>query len=234
MSQDVLMFSGGLDSYLAYLTLKQNGIHPLLVYADIGHRYRVEEMEAAAALAGRHGEVIHKSNVLNLGMYESLDAFIPNRNGFLAMVGALYGDKIWMAIMEGEQSYDDCKKDTFFAMSLALTNMSGRSTVVDSPFWNYTKAEVIKELKPGYRDSLRATRSCHNMHLHGGLHCGRCGACFRRWVAFSVNNIKENYVHTPYEGPLAEEYKAKVSDDSVYGVRRSVEIREAFRKVGRL
>jgi 7-cyano-7-deazaguanine synthase in queuosine biosynthesis len=227
----VLMFSGGLDSYLAYLVLRDNDIDPQLVYANLGHRYMETEWAAAQALAISHGKDLFTDNALRLGGREEENAFIPNRNGFLAMIGAFYGNHIWMAIMDGEQSYHDCKEGTFVAMSMALTALSGKSTLVDSPFWDKTKTEVIRALDPKYYGLLTKTRSCHHQHLFQGEHCGECPACFRRWVAFSLNGIKDKYVHLPWSSAVAAAYYRKASKGE-YGPKRSQEILDALAREG--
>jgi 7-cyano-7-deazaguanine synthase in queuosine biosynthesis len=177
----VLMFSGGLDSYLALLSLLDNGIDPKLVYVEHGSRNNDGQLSQAKKLAEKHGKELIIDRSLSLGHLEEASAFIPNRNGFLAYIGALYGDNIWFAIMDGEQTYTDCRQDTFMAVSMSLTLLSGRAVVVDSPFWNLTKAEVIAKLDPKWWPELTDTYSCHK---GGEIHCGECTACFRRWVAF--------------------------------------------------
>jgi 7-cyano-7-deazaguanine synthase in queuosine biosynthesis len=230
----VLMFSGGLDSYLAYLALKDNGIEPTLVYAGLGHRYERDEFWAALALANFHGEELIHTKALQLGGWEEDNAYIPMRNGFLGMAGALYGDRIWMAIMDGEQTYDDCKKGTFTALSLAISALSGKPVIVDSPFWDKTKAEVIASLNPHHYKLLLRTTSCHRAERVPGSQCGRCNACFRRWVAFAVNGIEDKFLSNPWEGSTADNYLWKVRQGDSYGGKRDEEIRQAFREVGRL
>lgn len=223
----VLMFSGGLDSYLALLTLLDNGITPKLVYSAHGSKNHFEQIHYAKVLARKHELDLIVDDTLNLGKWEQESAFIPNRNGFLAYIGALYGDYIYFAIMDGEQTYDDCKQDTFLAISLSLSHLSGRPVVVDSPFWNLTKTEVIERLDSKWYPYLLETYSCHN---GGVLHCGYCSACLRRWVSFELNKIEQDWEVQPWTTGLAEEYyhKAKAGH---YG-KRDEELLKAFKVAG--
>ena len=222
--QFVLMFSGGLDSYLALLTLLDNGIDPKLVYVEHGSKNNDEQLFQAKKLAKKHGKELIIDRTLSMGKWEEENAFIPNRNGFLAFIGALYGDFIYFAIMDGEQTYSDCRQDTFMAVSVALTNLSGKPTVVDSPFWNLTKAEVIEKLDARNYHNLVDTYSCHK---GGEKHCGNCSACFRRWVAFELNDIEDEWVVKPWTTDLADEYYDKAMD-GFYGGKRDEEIVKAL------
>lgn len=221
------MFSGGLDSYLALLTLLDNGITPKLVYSAHGSKNHFEQLHYARVLARKHGLEVIVNDTLNLGSWEEENAFIPNRNGFLAFVGALYGDTIHFAIMDGEQTYTDCRQDTFLALSISLTKLSGKPVTVGSPFWDLTKAEVISRLSPKYLPFLTSTYSCHNGTTE---HCGYCSACFRRWVAFELNNLSDVWKIHPSRTGLAEQYYFKAKENH-YG-KRDKEILDALEKVG--
>ena len=221
----VLMFSGGLDSYLALLTLLDNGIDPILVYAEHGSQNNYEQLYQAKTLAKKHKKELIVDRTLSLGQWEEENAFIPNRNGFLAYIGALYGDFIYFAIMDGEQTYTDCRPDTFMALSVSLTKLSGRPVVVDSPFWELTKAEVIANLDPIHHKNLLHTWSCHR-----GLrtkHCGNCSACFRRFVSFGVNGIEEEWEVEPWKTGLADDYFNKAAV-GFYEGKRDEEILKAL------
>lgn len=222
----VLMFSGGLDSYLALLSLLDNGIDPKLVYVEHGSRNNDGQLSQAKKLAEKHGKELIIDRSLSLGHLEEASAFIPNRNGFLAYIGALYGDNIWFAIMDGEQTYTDCRQDTFMAISLSLSLLSGKPVVVDSPFWDLTKAEVISSLKTGHHPDLLDTYSCHR---GGDTHCGECTACFRRFVAFQLNGIEDKWIVHPAFTLLADEYYDKASLGH-YG-KRDKEIIKAIQEV---
>lgn len=228
--QHVLMFSGGLDSYLALLVLLDKGIKPKLVYSRHRSKNDDRQLRQVKRLANLHKLELEVDNTLNLQQWEDEEtAFIPNRNGFLAFVGSLYGNRVWFAIMDGEQQYTDCRRDTFLTLSLALTKLKGEMVVVDSPFWNLTKAEVIDSLHENNKVKILNTYSCHK---GGQEHCGSCSACFRRAVAFAVNNLKDEFKENPFKTKLAEEYKKK-AEKGHYG-KRDEEILLAFKKAGEL
>lgn len=223
--QFVLLFSGGLDSYLALLTLLDNGIDPKLLYVEHGSANNDEQLYQAKKLARTHHKELIIDRTLSLGQWEQANAFIPNRNGFLAHVGALYGDFVYFAIMDGEQSYADCRQDTFIALSVSLTRLSGKPVVVDSPFWDKTKAEVIAALDPKHYPRLLETWSCHKGLR--SIHCGNCSACFRRFCAFTVNGIEEEWEVDPRKTRLADEYYENAKFGQ-YGRKRDGEIIEAL------
>lgn len=223
----VLMFSGGLDSYLALLVLLDNGITPQLVYVKHHSKNDKFQLRKAKMLAGLHKlKLIEDETVINLGKWEQENAFIPNRNGFLAMVGSLYGNRIYFAIMDGEQSYQDCKQTTFSALSIALSLLKGETVIVDSPFWDLTKNEVIQQLEPRWKNTLKLSYSCHNGTRR---HCGKCSACFRRFVAFELNGIVEDWETHPAETELAKEYYEKAKNGH-YGGKRDKEILEVLER----
>lgn len=225
--EHVLMFSGGLDSLLALLTLLDNGIKPKLVYVCHNSKNDLQQLIRAQQTASfLQLELIQDHSITGLGRWEQDNAFIPMRNGFLAMVGALYGNRIWFAIMDGEQTYDDCKQSTFGAMSIALTLLNGREIIVDSPFWDLTKNEVIQQLEPRWKNTLKLSYSCHNGTRR---HCGKCSACFRRFVAFELNGIVENWETHPAETELAKEYYEKAKNGH-YGGKRDKEILEVLER----
>ena len=221
--KEILLFSGGLDSFIAWHFLKK----PECLYVDIGHRYHLQEMEAAMRLYHVTGLKVTIDRKLILTELEKEDAFIPMRNSFLAHIAALYGDKIWLIVQKGELEIPDRSVLFMERISQLLTQLNGRDISVDSPFIGMTKTDMVKwYIEQGLPvDHLKLTMSCYN-----GNNCGYCPACFRRWVAFKLNGIEENYLVDPWKTTLAKRYK-EAAINGVYDKSRCMEILKALEGV---
>jgi len=185
----VLMFSGGLDSLIAWFALGK----PKAVHVHLGHRYGASEYFTSMSLAKRLGMDLIIEKRLYLGDQESPDAYIPMRNLFLAMIGALYGDDIYLVFQKGEQSIPDRSPEFLDKASEMLSFLNERRIVVDSPFHNMTKSGMIRwYLDQGNEkcpvDVLYKSFSCFGSDSTK-VPCGECAACFRRWVAFENNGL---------------------------------------------
>jgi len=181
----ILLFSGGLDSYIAWHYLKK----PTTLYCDLGHRYASQEVEAVRELIP--STIIDTR--LNLSDKEERDANIPLRNAFLVMIASYYSEEIVLVVQKGEMDIPDRSNIFFKGAGRSLTYLHGRKIEVLSPFKRFTKSEIVNwysEYYWGPNDHLLKTRSCFGA---GDKPCGACDACFRRWVAFTNNGIKEEY-----------------------------------------
>ena len=101
---------------------------------------------------------------------------------------------------------------------------------MESPFYEMTKGELIRwYLKQGLsKEELFATWTCYR---GGQTPCARCGACFRRWIAFSLNGLEEPWYEkiSKWEGVCAYKEKMKRGE---YESERTKETLEVFRKWG--
>lgn len=247
----VLMYSGGLDSFIAYWYLKfEMGIDPTLVYAALGHRYQYQEMERFIDHQKIIGKPIHIDYSLSLGHVEEPDAYIPLRNSFLAHVGSFYADNVWLITQKGETMLGDRSLRGFQLMSETMTHLydDGRTITVNTPFWDMTKVDMVSWFKEKGlpTDWLLRTHSCYysqsfaKVKTFNGYHshveqryipCGQCSACFRRWVAFELNDISEEYDVDPWSTDLAQSYLKKAKE-GYYGWGRDEEIIAALEKKG--
>lgn len=246
MHKNVLLYSGGLDSFIGYWFLKKEyGLDPVLLYVDLGHRYAKQELTAIrTTLPYMNPREFIIDNSLNLSAFEQDDAFIPNRNAFLAQIGALYGYNIWLITQKGETNIPDRSKEFYEMMSQQLTYLSGDSLVnLDTPFWDMNKTDMVNWYVDEGLDiqALKYTHSCYhpvkktvgigNTALNLEFPCGCCGACFRRWVSMSLNGIEEQYAVAPWSTKLAQEYWAK-GRAGFYGEKRDKDILEALERKG--
>jgi 7-cyano-7-deazaguanine synthase in queuosine biosynthesis len=192
----VLLFSGGLDSTIAYHLLAK----PPLLYVKIGHAYQAAELNTISLLqnANAVGHVMEVEGA-NIGSEEEADGHIPYRNLHLATVAAFFGRTVYFGALRGESSKD--KSARFYRqVSRLLSYLEDEPIKVIAPFRHLTKKQLVATYleKGGDPEILKLTRSCYAAHLPAGfIGCGQCMACFRRWVAMSLNGIDEPHLRDP-------------------------------------
>ena len=183
----ILLYSGGLDSYIAWEYLKR----PKTIYFDLGHQYALYEMMAIHETIP--GTKIDDS--LHLGQWEKDDADIPMRNAFMIMIASMYDKDIVLVVQKGEMSIPDRSDQFFFSFPQWLNWMKDESGhTLTSPFFDMTKTQMVEwYVNQGLStERLVQTRSCFSSQDEP---CGACGACFRRWVALMNNGILERHTH---------------------------------------
>ena len=99
-----------------------------------------------------------------------------------------------------------------------------------SPFFEMTKTDMVSWYINRGEDPklLLATRSCFGI-LHDP--CGKCGACFRRWVALTNNGLEEEYVYPITEWEGIPHYIEKMKAGQ-YDPKRTEETFRALRRAG--
>lgn len=202
MTNEVLLFSGGLDSVAAWHLLNK----PKALYVELGHRYQDREL----ASIERSGIPVKRTGRLFLGDCEQADAHIPFRNLAFALVAAMEADTIYTVALKGEGSRDKSKK-FFRDTSKLLSHIAGRKIVYTAPFAHLTKTALVsKYVERGFDvQTLLNSTSCYAATFSDGYTgCGECMACFRRWVAMTLNGISENYVKNPAEWDGIKRVKA--------------------------
>jgi len=234
--KELLLFSGGLDSYIAWHYLGK----PQWVYARLGHRYESYELEAITLLckldkslenSWYRPEGIGYDFCLPIGKYfEEGDANIPLRNLYLVSLATNLGfNTIYLVCQEGEREIPD-RSDAFFEMTSELLSLlSNRETKVNPVFVEMSKVDMVEwylaqDLPVKY---LKKTRSCY---AGDSLKkCGNCSACIRRYIAFTLNGIEENYKGTfemhPRSSMLYRAYISKAQRGLYTGKRQQEIIR---------
>jgi 7-cyano-7-deazaguanine synthase len=179
----ILLFSGGVDSYIAWHYLKK----PQTVYFNLQTRYS-------------HKELVHVRNLIPSTIIEDcLDmssreveetAYVPFRNLHLALLAAHHAETVVIAGLKDDKVSDKNER-AFQIMSETMNHLDpGKKFRVVSPFWNKTKEQIIQWYIKTYQgdiDSLKGTLSCYSEELLP--FCGKCAACFRKWCAFRANDI---------------------------------------------
>lgn len=197
----VVMVSGGVDSTLCWH--KTGGIP---VFFDLNQPYVEKEKQAVARL---FGDALVSVKIDNEVAGTAMNPFIPARNLFFASYAAMRfnADEIYMAGLKDDNVVDK-SPEAFEEMSKILTWFSKKPVKVLSPFWQRTKGQIIADFLDGGGDPqvLLDTVSCYDGE--GLSHCGKCPACFRRWVALESNGVKAG----PIDRGIAIRYLAKIHD----------------------
>lgn len=191
---NVLLYSSGLDSFIAYHLLPRNEDW-LNAYLNLDSRYSRKESWALEEV--RLPYAIWDFPIARYR--EQGDGFVPQRN--LLMVSfaqALYdADQVAMAAVRGEYSRD--KHPSFFKQaSKLLSYTAGKPVRVFSPLASMTKTQAVTAYlkQGGDPDVLLQTVSCYDPVLAA---CGRCMSCYRRWVALENNELEQDWDYPPWE-----------------------------------
>ena len=193
LDREVLLFSGGVDSLIAWHYLE----FPQPLYVLAAHRYLSKEVNCIENLS----KIIPKLNVEfahgpSLGKFEFGDkAYIAQRNFHFALMASHYGNKIYMGGIKGDK-VEDKTPEAFKVISFAMNFVkkpSEPTIKIKSPFWEMTKTDIIKWFLDNYPRAyvekvLKTSISCYDQKTYGS--CGRCSACFRKWIALESVGLK--------------------------------------------
>lgn len=239
-----IMMSGGLDSFISYYFAKIEGYEPIPIWVDIGQPYKLKELNSLARFDFETKKIV--CNVLreefgNLPTVESW--IIPGRNLLFATIGAMFGDKVWICALMGEQhefakEHDKSLrfyKDTSRLLTYVF-NIARPETVVETPFRSMNKTDIVAwALDHGItKEQLKSTSSCYDGKKGN---CGKCGTCFKRWLAFKNNGIDETYESNPWENEYARrtsidmDEASEKNDFSHYDLPRVIATMSALRMV---
>jgi len=187
-ARSVLLFSGGMDSLIAYFYVTSYYEEPIdaCLFVDVGQRYRDMEIEACLKVKSLKEDFplrIRKGPDLSIS--EAPDAYIPLRNLYLICeaVTCFSGvKKIYIACQRGENYVSDRSLTFTELTSVLLEKLEGVRVV--NPLIYVTKIDMVEwYVENSFPiDLLYATVGCYNPI--NGKHCGQCSACFRRSVAF--------------------------------------------------
>ena len=179
----VLLYSGGMDSYIIRKLLKPDKC----LYIDFG----IEQNTYERALLPDDVEVVE----LPLKQFMSDDGnnVILLRNLIFAAIAVNYGTDILLGGVADDIHYDSAiefvEKETELFNSF-LENEGLPPVRVRAPFKLFTKEELLKKyVEAGYDvdDLLKYSWSCYSPH--DGKECGKCTACRRKLSA--IENVKK-------------------------------------------
>ena len=227
---EILLFSGGLDSYIAWHYLNK----PPVLFFDAKHSYANKELKTVTHFANRHPEMILEiDHTLNLEPWEKADFYIPYRNVLFTMIGSLYASKVHLIGIRGD-SVNDNNPEATKKMAEFYNLFDPEAPIeVSSPFYDMTKTKIVEwYLKQGLPvEDLTRTRSCYDKNTDG--QCGKCGSCFRRWVAFENNGVTEKYDSSPWEWEAVDRYieDMKQGKYDQYRTEETLQALSNYRKV---
>jgi 7-cyano-7-deazaguanine synthase in queuosine biosynthesis len=228
---DVLLFTCGLDSFLANDLLIQNPHFQQLhrVYFNVHSRY--SEYEIDFLKKWYPSSCVDIIDILDLEKYEKPDAYLPNRNlMLLTLAQSIYdADFIWLNGTRDDRVSDN---NTEFreAAERVLSISSGKNVSIKSVLDKVEKTEAVKEYCDFHKNPektlelLSKTFSCYSEDLYedqdlqyfkktnNGYEeigktnvygCMECPACFRRMCALTAANLYVPF----YDFPLVKKYR---------------------------
>ena len=190
---EILLFSGGLDSLIAWFYLNK----PTCLYVSLGHRYNHLELKSINTLMEKFNLRIDLKieNRLFMGDLETPSAFIPLRNHFLISLASLYAPHIYCIVQKGEMDLSDRSMKFFKEISKELSTLHEKPIKVETPFEKMTKQDLlcwflntnkINLDKQTRIDIIKTSRSCYSSTEK---ECGECSACFRKWISLESNGV---------------------------------------------
>lgn len=160
----------------------------------------IMQFSDCSLLKGRDTVIPHKSYAEQQEEThgEPVSTYVPFRNGLMLSTAASIALSIYphenISIIYGAHAddaagnaYPDCSATFVFAMNAALSEGSGHHIHLVAPFYEDTKAEVVRRgLSIGVPYEL--TWSCYE---GGEKACGTCGTCIDRKAAFKANGVED-------------------------------------------
>jgi 7-cyano-7-deazaguanine synthase len=185
----VSLVSGGLDSTVMSLLIKEEGLAQFPLFVNYGQLNLEREKQACITNFRYHG--LPEPRVIDLPGYGTFfssgltdarariveDAFLPGRNLlFLLCAGALAyenrADALAIGFLDEQLSlFPDQRRDFADATSVLLSQVMSRPLRVLTPLITLNKAEVLAIAKSR---GITGTYSCHAGTLPP---CGKCVAC---------------------------------------------------------
>lgn len=187
--QKILLYSGGMDSYLIDKLWKPDR----RIYVDMHTRYSQQEIDC---IKKRRNDVEFID--FPLGQWEREDKIIPLRNLYLPMVicnitgdedvdiclGATNSDRV----LDKSQEYVEKATDILsYLYQPQWWIPEGKKVRVNIDYKKYTKEDLLKmymdqggDLDKAYNESF----SCYEPDEEGNI-CHKCKPCFRKFVAFA-------------------------------------------------
>jgi 7-cyano-7-deazaguanine synthase len=234
----VNLVSGGLDSYIAW-RLYGHTQSALNLFVHLGHKYEKKELGALEDLKAADPyfkyEVCVGAPIGNLE--DPYTGIIPLRNAELILNAAQFGNVIFMGVLRDELNSD--KSPEFMSAMQTVLNISwrpqywnydeGRQYVVTSPIREFSKTELVARFCDDGNAPIKCllkTVSCYSGSMR---HCGECASCFKRWVAFTNNDLTDDFVADPLR--WAERTGViKKAENNEYPRKRNEEILNALRR----
>lgn len=219
----VVIYSGGLDSTVLLGLLRAVAADVHAISFNYGQRHKVE-LESAKAIC-QSLQVTHQivdlralkellpsaltgTSEVPQGMYdeESMKAtIVPNRNMIMLSIAAGYAEglgfnNVATAVHSGDHAiYPDCRPEFGKSVNQTIQLATGHTVQVQFPFVHMSKTEIVRfGAHTSMAPIMAISWSCYEGNQK---HCGRCGTCVERRLAFIEADVKD---HTQYEDPTTD------------------------------
>lgn len=190
-SKTIALFSSGLDSYILYRVYKPEK----LLYIDMGTDESFHEIKLLKSCG--YGTNLKIIKAPFISSFELANKFIPFRNNILVLLAAQYANHIYIGVNLGDSARD---KDfvfkaqmegilNYFSAQRHAVSIDEYPYVVDMPYRNATKTEMVKDfVDHGYdlEELVTYSRSCYS---DTEKECGNCRSCVRKAVALYNNGF---------------------------------------------
>ena len=188
----IVPVSGGMDSTLLYFKYKAQLPSLRAMYCDVGQPYRDAEIDALNAL-GIEFEYVDCPQVRQEQYWKHI---IPARNFVILSHAAemIRGGRILFGATRNEIQLSGGDESAAFLVGInELFAYLPYPVRVEFPFAQQTKTDMVREwlAVEGHEKILQTTLSCFSPKYEDSCwrHCGACGACLRKWIAFRNNNL---------------------------------------------
>lgn len=217
-STSALLFSGGMDSMIAYHLLNPD----LLIHIVTGTEDNKYEQQLFSRF--QYNCEIKTIELSLLRNFELKNKIIPYRNYYFVLFAAQYSANILLASTAGDTTKD---KDTTFAKSLSnsLTYFAGgpKDKIAGPgpikillPFRNKTKRQLVAQyLAAGHDPNILIENSSSCYHPQNLQECGVCRSCLRKWIALTLNGIRPKFKTPPKQllSSLLNKHRAQETKD---------------------
>lgn len=195
-TSSVLLYSGGMDSYIAAALLNPD----ILLHVDTGTHYGDVER---SRLTPPSGMSITRASLRDLAAWENpTTKILPGRNLHLVLLGASFANRIWLGATAGDRTCDKDERFARLATDLLQHIYSpqwwlpdGRPVVVELPIKRFTKRQLVRQyIEAGFpaSDLAMNTFSCY-FPSENGEPCAACKPCARKWVALTAEEVHPGY-----------------------------------------
>ena len=231
---NVLLNSGGADSFLIELLTGGTWIDTH-VFVDVGQPYVKKELRSARRTAKYFNKPLQAIKATDVGRFETPSGIMPYRNLVLLTTAALFGENLYLGVLEGEINSD--KSTEFLRATETVLDIShrkqywteGKAHRINTPLMNGSKVDHYVQVRRNYSiedwSALLKTVSCYGSD-DGPKQCGVCPSCFKKWVALTcatgASNMHEGFAKHPAH------WKPFAHWEASYQGKRFTEIREAY------
>lgn len=201
----VLLFSGGLDSYILYHFLKKQNKEVKTVYFNMRHKYANREL---ATIFKTVTPIV--DTTFNFELWEEKSAHIPFRNLMLVMGASRYAKKeIFIGGVTDDRVYDNVRP-VHDEMTALISRHSNRYVRVIAPFIDLgmSKTDEVHWFLSnfGFKGEQMLLENTYSCYAGADEECMGCAACFRK---FSVLHSFGIVVPKFKNGEIARGYHAR-------------------------